>query len=71
MKKLLSLLLAGAMVFALAAGCSNNTTNDGSGNNSQNTTGDKVVKIGVFEPLSGDSGLRRQEGIPGYAVRQL
>ena len=55
MKKLLSLLLAGAMVFALAAGCSNNTTNDGSGNNGQNTTGDKVVKIGVFEPLSGDS----------------
>ena len=55
MKKLLSLLLASAMVFALAAGCSNNTTNDGSGNNGQNTTGDKVVKIGVFEPLSGDS----------------
>ena len=55
MKKLLSLLLAGAMVFALAAGCSNSTTDDGSGNNNQNTTGDKVVKIGVFEPLSGDN----------------
>lgn len=60
MKKLLSLLLAGAMVFALAAGCSNNTTDDGSSNtdsdnNSQTTTGDKVIKLGVFEPLTGDS----------------
>ena len=45
MKKLLSLLLACAMIFALAAGCS------GSGSGSS----EKVVKIGVFEPLSGES----------------
>lgn len=59
------------MIFALAAGCSNSETNEGSGNNAVNdnpaandnqtdndnqaATGDKVVKIGVFEPLSGDS----------------
>lgn len=71
MKKLLSLLLACVMIFALAAGCSNSETNEGSGNNAANdnpaandnqtdndnqaATGDKVVKIGVFEPLSGDS----------------
>ena len=45
LKKLLSLLLACAMIFALAAGCS------GSGSGSS----EKVVKIGVFEPLSGES----------------
>ncbi len=50
MKKLLSLLLASAMIFALAAGCSSNGTDGGS-----KSTGDKVVKIGVFEPLSGES----------------
>lgn len=53
MKKLLSLLLACAMVFALAAGCSSNNAN--SGNDNQAASGDKVVKIGVFEPLTGDS----------------
>lgn len=47
MKKVLSLLLACAMMFALVAGCSNS----GSGSNG----GEKVVKIGVFEPLSGES----------------
>ena len=38
------------MIFALAAGCSSNGTDGGS-----KSTGDKVVKIGVFEPLSGES----------------
>ena len=51
MKKLLSLLLACAMIFALAAGCSNS----GSGSGSTDKSGDKVVKIGVFEPATGDS----------------
>ena len=53
LKKLLSLLLACAMLFALAAGCSNDSGNND--NNGSNSSGDKVVKIGVFEPLTGDS----------------
>ena len=57
MKKLLSLLLAGAMVFALAAGCSNSSSNAGSnsGSNTGSDSANNVVKIGVFEPLTGDS----------------
>ncbi len=51
LKKVLSLLLAGAMIFALAAGCSGSDSNS----DAQSNSGDKVVKIGVFEPLSGDS----------------
>ena len=52
MKKILALLLALVMVFALAAcgGESDPTTSD----NSQ--ASDNVIKIGVFEPLTGDSG---------------
>ena len=46
MKKLIALLLACAMVFALCAGC---------GNSSGDDSAEKVVKIGVFEPASGDS----------------
>ena len=48
MKKFIALLLACAMMFALAA-CGGGD----SGNSAKND--EKVVKIGVFEPLSGDS----------------
>lgn len=61
MKKILALLLALVMVFALAAcgGESDPTTSaDPNANNSDNSqaSGDNVIKIGVFEPLTGDSG---------------
>ena len=46
MKKAIALLLALVMVFALCA-C---------GGGGDSAGGDKVVKIGVFEPASGDSG---------------
>ena len=46
MKKLLALILALCMIFALAA-C---------GQSASQSSGDKVVKIGVFEPQSGDNG---------------
>ena len=63
MKKLLSLALASAMVLSLAACGGNNSTPSGStpaGSNPAASTpaapaGDKVIKIGVFEPASGDS----------------
>ena len=46
MKKALALILALVMVFALCA-C---------GGGGDSASGEKVVKIGVFEPASGDSG---------------
>lgn len=63
MKKLLSLALASAMVLSLAACGSGNSTPSGStpaGSNPATSTpaapaGDKVIKIGMFEPASGDS----------------
>ncbi|MGM9607597.1 MAG: ABC transporter substrate-binding protein [Oscillospiraceae bacterium] len=54
LKKLLSLLLACAMIFALAAGCSNSSSGSASKDSGKSSSGN-VVKIGVFEPLTGDS----------------
>ena len=52
MKKVFALLLTLAMVLSLAACGGNSSGNSGSGSGS---SGDKVIKIGVFEPASGDS----------------
>ena len=53
MKKILALVLAMAMTLSLAAcGSSGSETTDTAGDSG---SGDKVVKIGVFEPASGDS----------------
>lgn len=46
MKKVLALLLSTAMVVALVAGCS-------SGNSGSSSADSDVIKIGVFEPLTG------------------
>ena len=54
MKKKLSLLLAGAMALSLAA-CGGGTQPSGNSQAPDNS-GDKVVRIGVFEPSTGDSG---------------
>ena len=45
MKKLLALVLALAMISALFVGCGP----------AANTDGENVIRIGVFEPLTGDS----------------
>lgn len=50
-KKMLSMLLAGAMVLGLSA-CGGGTKPEGGGQ----AGGEKVVRIGVFEPSTGDSG---------------
>ena len=62
MKKFLASALSLAMLLGLLAGCggTSGTTSGGSstpdaGNTSSTTSGDKVIKIGVFEPSTGDS----------------
>ena len=63
MKKFLASALSAAMMLSLLAGCGGGTTSSGgatssgasSSTGSSAATGDKVVKIGVFEPATGDS----------------
>ena len=62
MKKFLASALSAAMMLSLLAGCGGGTTSSGSSTSggsastgSSAATGDKVVKIGVFEPATGDS----------------
>ena len=56
MKKILALALSCAMVLSLLAGCgSGDSGSTGSSGAGTAASGDKVVKIGVFEPASGDS----------------
>ena len=55
MKKILAIVLAALMVFALASCGAENPTPDAGGKDAA-PAGEKVVKIGVFEPASGDNG---------------
>ena len=57
MKKVLAVVLALAMVFALAA-CGGESGNEAS-------TGDKTIRIGVFEPASGDSAAGGKKEVLG------
>ncbi len=63
MKRILASALSAALLLTMLAGCggNNNSSNNGSSNTgtssaSNTSSGDKVVKIGVFEPQSGDNG---------------
>ena len=66
-KKVLSLLLAGTMVLGLAA-CGGTKEDDNKGS----ADGEKVVRIGVFEPSTGDSGPGGKQEMLGmqYANRE-
>ena len=74
MKKILALLLALCMVFALAA-CGESATTESQAPADDATvseapaddgaSGDKVIKIGVFEPQSGDNGAGGKQEILG------
>lgn len=67
MKKLLAVLLTCTMLAALAAGCS-----PAPGGGDGAASGGDVVKIGVFEPASGDSGAGGKQEVLGmqYANQQ-
>ena len=60
MKKFLALVLAMLMVFSLCA-C---------GNDSGSSSGDKVVKIGVYEPLTGANGAGGKQEVLGREARR-
>ena len=69
MKKLLAILLSALLVFSLVAcsGGSNETTapSDSGESQSSDSTGNDVVKIGVFEPQSGANGAGGKQEILG------
>ena len=75
MKKTISILLALCMIFALMAGCGGNAdpsnapesgAPESSAPEGQNdASGDKVIKLGVFEPVSGDSASGGKKEILG------
>ena len=59
MKKLLALTLSCAMALTALSGCSGGSAGSGdaaSGSSSAAAGGEKVVKIGIYEPASGDNG---------------
>lgn len=56
MKKSLALILACMMLVCLFAGCGQKATTESPDASTNTATGEKVVKIGVFEPASGDNG---------------
>ena len=64
MKKILALVLALAMALALVACGSKDTAGDSSDPGTA-ADGEKVVKIGVFEPQSGDNGAGGKQEILG------
>ena len=64
MKKLFALILALAMVLALAACGGSSSSSSGSSSGSSGAGGD-TVKIGVFEPQSGDNGAGGKQEILG------
>ena len=69
MKKFLSVMLALAMAMSLAAcgGSSSSSDNSGSSDSqdSSDASGNKVVKLGVFEPQTGDNGAGGKQEILG------
>ena len=76
MKKILSVLLCVCMLFTLLAGCgsTSSTASDASSSSSDasassdsssSDSGEKVVKIGVYEPLSGDNGAGGKQEVLG------
>ena len=74
MKKFFATLLALAMALSLAAcgGGSGGAQPSGGSGDAQTSGGDKVVKIGVFEPATGDSGAGGKQEMLGmqYANKE-
>ena len=71
MKKVFAMLLALAMVLSLAA-CGGGSQPSGGSSSNGGASGDKVVRIGVFEPATGDSGAGGKQEMLGmqYANKE-
>ena len=71
MKKFFAMLLTLAMVLSLAA-CGGGSQPSGGSSSNGGASGDKVVKIGVFEPATGDSGAGGKQEMLGmqYANKE-
>ena len=69
MKKIIALALALAMVFAL---CACGSSSAPAASDASASSGEKVVKIGVFEPTSGDSAAGGKKEVLGmqYANKE-
>lgn len=82
MKKTIALLLCLCMLACLFVGCASTSTTEQQTSETTTTTttttetatsesGNKVLKIGIFEPLTGDNGAGGKPGDAWTAVRQL
>ena len=56
MKKILSIALAACLSVGLLAGCSSSSAENTSGDDAAQTSGENVIKVGVFEPQTGENG---------------
>lgn len=56
MKKFLSIALAACLSVGLLAGCSSSSGENTSGDDAAQTSGENVIKVGVFEPQTGENG---------------
>lgn len=65
-KKLMSILMCMTMAAAMMAGCSKSEGGSASGT-SAGASGEKVVKIGVYEPASGDNGAAGKQETLGIS----
>jgi len=66
MKKFLALALSCAMALSLLAGCGGGNTSTPDASSGSSASGEKVVKIGIFEPATGDSASGGKKEMLGY-----
>ena len=70
MKKILALILVCSLALCLLAGCAGgkpaaDASSDASADAATSESGNKVVKIGVYEPQTGDNGAGGKQEILG------
>lgn len=65
MKKLLALVAVLAMALALCTACGDNNKAGGNADNNQQTSGDKTITIGIYEPASGENGPGGKQEVLG------
>ena len=70
MKKLLSLTLSCTLALAALSGCSSAPAGNSDASGGESAAGEKVVRIGVFEPATGDSGPGGKQEMLGIQYAQ-